>query len=95
MRILGMLRADKHSEAGAPPSKELIERMGTFVEEVTKAGVLVASDGLHPSANGKRVKLAGGKFTVIDGPFTESKDCLLYTSPSPRDGLLSRMPSSA
>jgi hypothetical protein len=74
MRILGMLRADKHSEAGAPPSKELIERMGTFVEEVTKAGVLVASDGLHPSEKGKRVKLAGGKFTVIDGPFTESKE---------------------
>jgi hypothetical protein len=74
MRILGMLRADPHSEAGAPPSKELIERMGTFVEEVTKAGVLVASDGLHPSAKGKRVKLAGGKFTIIDGPFTESKE---------------------
>jgi hypothetical protein len=50
-----MLRADEHSEAGAPPSKELIERMGTFVEEVTKAGVMLASDGLHPSAKGKRV----------------------------------------
>ena len=74
MRILGMLRADASTEAGAPPSKELIERMGTFVEEVTKAGVMLASDGLHPSANGKRVKLAGGKFTVIDGPFTESKE---------------------
>jgi len=74
MRILGMLRADTHSEAGAPPSQELIERMGTFVEEVTKAGVMLASDGLHPSAKGKRVKLAGGKFTVIDGPFTESKE---------------------
>jgi hypothetical protein len=74
MRILGMLRADTHSEAGAPPSKELIERMGTFIAEVSKAGVLVASDGLHPSAKGKRVKLAGGKFTVIDGPFTESKE---------------------
>jgi hypothetical protein len=74
MRILGMLRADTHSEAGAPPSQELIERMGKFVEEVTKAGVMLASDGLHPSAKGKRVKLAGGKFTVIDGPFTESKE---------------------
>jgi hypothetical protein len=50
MRILGMLRADKDSEAGAPPSKELIERMGGFIEEVMKAGVLVATDGLHPSA---------------------------------------------
>jgi hypothetical protein len=69
-----MLRADASSEAGAPPSKELIERMGVFIEEVTKAGVLVASDGLQPSAKGKRVKLADGKFTVIDGPFTESKE---------------------
>ncbi|HWE20225.1 MAG TPA: YciI family protein [Hyphomicrobiaceae bacterium] len=74
MRILGLLRADAHSEAGAPPSKDLMERMGVFIEEVTKAGVLVASDGLHPSAKGKRVRLAGGKITVIDGPFTESKE---------------------
>ena len=74
MRILGMLRADKDSEAGAPPSRELMERMGTFIEEVTKAGVLVESDGLHPSAKGKRVKLANGKFAVTDGPFTESKE---------------------
>jgi hypothetical protein len=69
-----MLKADASSEAGAPPSKELIERMGRFVAEVTKAGVLVATDGLHPSAKGKRVRLAGGKVTVIDGPFTESKE---------------------
>jgi hypothetical protein len=74
MRILGMLKADAHSEAGAPPSKEMIECMGAFIEEVTKAGVLVASDGLHPSAKGKRVRLANGKLTVIDGPFTESKE---------------------
>lgn len=74
MRILGMLRADAASEAGAPPSKELIERMGTFIEEVTTAGVLLATDGLHPSAKGKRVRLANGKVTVIDGPFTESKE---------------------
>ena len=74
MRILGMLKADASSEAGAPPSKELIERMGTFIEEVTKAGVLADSNGLQPSAKGKRVRLAGGKITVIDGPFTESKE---------------------
>ena len=74
MRILGMLKADKDSEAGAPPSKELIERMGTFIEEVTKAGVMLSTDGLHPSAKGKRVRLSGGKVTVIDGPFTESKE---------------------
>src|SRR5262245_18053949 len=74
MRILGMLKADASSEAGAPPSKELIERMGRFVEEVTKTGVLVASDGLHPSSKRKRVRLANGNITVTDGPFTESKE---------------------
>jgi len=76
MRILGLLKADKDSEAGAPPSKELIERMGTFVEEITKAGVMLGSDGLHPTSKGKRVKLAKGKVTVIDGPFTESKELI-------------------
>ncbi len=50
MRILGMLKADKDSEAGTPPSRDLMERMGTFIEEVMKAGVLVATDGLHPSS---------------------------------------------
>jgi hypothetical protein len=76
MRILGMLRADKESEAGAPPSKQLIERMGTFIEEITKAGVMLATDGLQPSSKGKRVRLANGKVTVIDGPFTESKELI-------------------
>jgi hypothetical protein len=74
MRILGMLKADACSEAGAAPSKELIERMGRFVEEVAKAGVMLDSNGLHPSARGKRVRFADGKVTVIDGPFTESKE---------------------
>jgi len=76
MKILGMLRADASSEAGTPPSRELIERMGAFVEEITKAGVMLSTDGLHPSAKGKRVRLAEGKFTVIDGPFTESKELI-------------------
>jgi hypothetical protein len=74
MKILGMLRADASSEAGARPSRELIERMGTFVGEITKAGVMLSTNGLHPSSKGKRVRLANGKFTVIDGPFTESKE---------------------
>jgi len=74
MRFLGLLRADNESEAGVPPSPELMARMGTFLEEVTKAGVLLATDGLHPSAKGARVKLADGKVTVTDGPFTESKE---------------------
>jgi len=74
VRILGLLKADEHSEAGEPPSPDLMERMGAFIEEVNKAGVLVASDGLHPSAKGKRLRLANGKLTVTDGPFTESKE---------------------
>ena len=74
MKILGMLRADAASEAGAPPSMELVQRMGVFIEEVMKAGVLVSTDGLTPSAQGKRVRLSGGKVTIIDGPFTESKE---------------------
>lgn len=74
MQILGMLKADAASEAGAPPSKDLMERMGVFVEEITKAGVMLSTNGLRPSSKGKRVRLAGGQFTVIDGPFTESKE---------------------
>ncbi len=74
MRCLGLLKADKDSEAGAPPSRELMERMGKFMGEITKAGVLVATDGLHPSAKGKRVRVENGRTTVIDGPFTESKE---------------------
>jgi hypothetical protein len=74
MRILGMLKADASSEAGAPPSPELMERMGTFIGEIMEAGVMLATDGLHPSSKGKRVGLKNGKVTVIDGPFTESKE---------------------
>jgi hypothetical protein len=76
MRILGLLRADEESEAGVLPSKELMEEMGKFIEEVTKAGVLLATDGLQPSSKGKRVRLSEGKITVIDGPFTESKELI-------------------
>jgi len=74
MRILGLLKADKESEAGAPPSKELMEKMGTFIEEITKAGVMLATDGLQPSSKGARVKLSEGKVTVSDGPFVETKE---------------------
>ena len=77
MRILGLLKTDPATEANAPPpSKELMERMGVFIEEMTKAGVMLATNGLHPSARGKRVKLANGKISVIDGPFTESKELI-------------------
>ena len=74
MQVFGLLKADAASEAGAPPDMELMERMGTFVEEMTKAGVLLNTNGLHPSAKGKRVALADGKMTVVDGPFTETKE---------------------
>jgi hypothetical protein len=74
MRILGLLKADADSEAGAPPSLELIEKMGTFMEEVAKAGVLLSADGLTPTSRGKRIRYANGKATVTDGPFTESKE---------------------
>ncbi len=76
MKIMGMLRADAESEAGAPPSKELIERMGAFVAEMASAGVMLGGDGLHPTVKGKRVRLANGRFTIIDGPFTESKELI-------------------
>jgi hypothetical protein len=74
MRFLGLLKADKYSEAGVPPSKELMEKMGRFIEEVTQAGVLVGGAGLQPSSKGARVRLSGGKVTVTDGPFTETKE---------------------
>ncbi|MCI0380898.1 MAG: YciI family protein [Gemmataceae bacterium] len=76
MRILGLLKADESSERGDPPSPELMEKMGKFIEEVAKAGVLLATDGLLPSSKGKRVRVVGGKITVIDGPFTESKELI-------------------
>ena len=76
MRILGLLKADAQSEAGLPPSPELIAKVGAFMEEVAKAGVLIGGDGLKPSSAGKRVKLENGKVTVIDGPFTESKELI-------------------
>jgi hypothetical protein len=76
MRFIGLLKADKHSEAGVRPSAELMEKMGKFMEAITKAGVLVASDGLQPSSQGARVRLSEGKVTVTDGPFTESKELI-------------------
>jgi hypothetical protein len=76
MRFMGLLKADKDSEAGAPPSKELMKEMGKFIEEITKAGVLLATDGLQPSSKGTRVRLSGGKITVTDGPFTETKELI-------------------
>lgn len=74
MRVMVMVKATSQSEAGKMPSTELLAAMGNFNEELVKAGVLLAGEGLHPSARGKRVHFAGSRRTVIDGPFAETKE---------------------
>ena len=74
MRFMVMVKATKESEAGVMPSRELLEEMGRYNEELSKAGVLLAGEGLHPSSKGVRVRFNGKERTVIDGPFTETKE---------------------
>lgn len=74
MRVMVIVKANKESEAGVLPGTELLTEMGKFNEELVKAGVMLAADGLHPSSKGVRVKFEGKKRTVIDGPFAETKD---------------------
>ena len=74
MRVMVFVPGDKNSEAGAMPSTELIEKMTKYNEELVKAGVMLAGEGLTPTSRGARVKFEGKKRTVIDGPFTESKE---------------------
>jgi hypothetical protein len=74
MRVMVIVKADKNSEAGVLPDQKLLADMGKFNEELTKAGVMLAGEGLQPSSKGARVRFAGGKKTVIDGPFAESKE---------------------
>jgi len=74
MRFMVIVKANKDSEAGVMPTKELLTEMGKFNEELVKAGVMQAGEGLHPSSKGARVKFSGGKTTVIDGPFAETKE---------------------
>jgi hypothetical protein len=74
MRVMVIVKATKNSEAGAMPSEQLLADMGKYNEELVKAGVLLAGEGLHPSSKGKRVQFSGSKRTVIDGPFTETKE---------------------
>jgi len=69
-----LVKANKDSEAGVMPSQELLTAMGKFNEELVNAGVMLAGEGLHPSSKGARVKFSGGKPTVIDGPFAETKE---------------------
>jgi hypothetical protein len=74
MRVMVIVKANKDSEAGVMPKQKLLAEMGKFNEELAKAGVMLAGDGLHPSSKGKRVRFSGGKRTVIDGPFAETKE---------------------
>jgi len=76
MRVMVIVKANKDSEAGAMPSQTLLAEMGKFNEELVKAGVLLAADGLQPSSKGKRVRFTGEKRMVIDGPFTETKELI-------------------
>lgn len=76
MRVMVLVKATKDSEAGAMPSTELLEAMGKYNEELVNAGILLAAEGLHPSVKGKRVAFDGPTRTVIDGPFTETRELL-------------------
>jgi len=76
MRFMVMVRANKNTESGQLPSPELIQEMGTFNEQLIKAGVMLAGEGLQPSSKGARVKFSGTKRTVVDGPFAETKELI-------------------
>ena len=76
MRFMILVKATKNSEAGVMPSEQLLTEMGKFNEELVKAGVMLAGEGLQPSSKGARVKFSGDKRTVTDGPFTEAKELI-------------------
>jgi hypothetical protein len=76
MRFMVIVKADKNSEAGVMPSREILSAMGKFNEQLVKAGVMLAGEGLHPTSKGKRVKFSGGKHTITDGPFAETKELI-------------------
>ena len=74
MRVMVIVKATKNSEAGLMPSEQLLADMGKFNEELVKAGIMLAGEGLHPSSRGKRIRFEGTQRTVIDGPFAETKE---------------------
>jgi hypothetical protein len=76
MRCMVIVKANPESEAGILPTQKILADMGKYNEELVKAGVMLAGEGLHPSSKGKRVKFSGGKHTVTDGPFTETKELI-------------------
>ena len=76
MRVMVLIKANADSESGKGPDEKILTAMGNFNEELVKAGVMLTGEGLHPSSSGKRVRLGGGKATVVDGPFAETKELL-------------------
>lgn len=76
MRVMVIVKANEESESGVTPNEKILSDMGKFNEELVKAGVMLAGEGLHATSKGKRVKFAGGKTTVIDGPFAETKELI-------------------
>jgi hypothetical protein len=76
MRFMILVKATRESEAGEMPSEQMLTAMGNFNEELVKAGVLLAGEGLHPSSKGARVRFSGDQRTVIDGPFAETKELI-------------------
>jgi len=76
MRVMVLIKADRNTEAGVLPSQELFAAMGKYNEELVKAGIMLAGEGLHPSSKGVRVRFSGSKRTVIDGPFAETKELI-------------------
>lgn len=76
MRVMVLVKANAETEAGVMPSEELLAAMGRYNEELVKAGVMLAGEGLHPSSKGARIKFSGDKRTVVDGPFTEAKELI-------------------
>jgi hypothetical protein len=76
MRVMVIVKATKNSEAGVMPSEKMLAEMGRFNEELVKAGIMLAGDGLHPSSKGKRVRFSGGQKSVVDGPFAETKELI-------------------
>ena len=74
MRFMVIMKANKDSEAGVIPDEHILTEMGNYNEELVKAGIMFAGEGLHPSSKGARVRFSGGKQTVIDGPFAETKE---------------------
>jgi hypothetical protein len=74
MRVMVQVKANEETEAGVPPSTEMLSEMGAYNEELVKAGIMLAGEGLHPSSKGVRIRFSGDQRSVVDGPFTETKE---------------------